>query len=208
MENKNIIIILIAIIIVLAAGTCALYFQSNAKETSCLQITSTPTISEGEWISLRLTDLNKTGLTNEDINIVITDQQNTVVTNSTVKTDTNGIAKLDLALEVGNYTVNVTFNGNENFTANTTSQNLTVRENIKETDVGSPTYTGSSSGSEAKTYQRYSPQYGAYINEYYDSNGDVYVEASDGSSERYDASTGKITHTFADGHSVTSSMGD
>lgn len=33
MENKNIIIILIAIIIVLAAGTCALYFQSNAKET-------------------------------------------------------------------------------------------------------------------------------------------------------------------------------
>ena len=48
MENKNIIIILIAIIIVLAAGTCALYFQSNAKETSCLQITSTPTISEGE----------------------------------------------------------------------------------------------------------------------------------------------------------------
>ena len=48
---------------------------------------------------------------------MITDQQNTVVTNSTVKTDTNGIAKLDLALEVGNYTVNVTFNGNENFTA-------------------------------------------------------------------------------------------
>ena len=40
---------------------------------------------------------------------------------------------MDLDLEKGNYTVNVTYGGNENYTGNNTTQKLTIKEEIKQT---------------------------------------------------------------------------
>ena len=134
MENKNIIIILVAIIVVLAVVAGVMFLQSgNTKESTKVKITSDKTQYEGGKLSIQLTDLNKTALSKEKVNITITNKKGKVVVNETVKTNSKGKAKLDLDLKKGKYTVNVTYAGNENYTGNSTTQNLTIKEEVKET---------------------------------------------------------------------------
>lgn len=145
MENKNIIIILVVIILVLSAIVGLLFFQANAKEQSRIEITSNNTLSKGDSLSVLLTDLNNTPISNGEVNVIITDGEGKVVVNETVKTNSNGNANLELNLNKGNYAVNVTFDGNKNYTEDSTTQNLTV----KEVDI-------------TKSYPEYSPDFGYY----------------------------------------------
>ena len=133
MENKNIIIILIAIIVVLAVVAGVMFMQPAAKEPTKVKITSDKSQYEGGKVTIQLTDLNKTAISKEKVNITITNKKGKVVINETNKTNSKGKAKLDLDLKKGNYTVNVTYGGNENYTVNNTTQKLTIKEEIKQT---------------------------------------------------------------------------
>ena len=157
MENKNIIIILVAIIIILSGAIgFALLNPLNAKEPCKVLITSDKEQYEGGEISIVLADLNKTPISKEIVNITITNSKGKVVvddvvkTNSkgkaklnldlkkgkykvvddVVKTNSKGKAKLDLDLKKGKYVVNVTYGGNENYTGNNTTQKLTIKEEV------------------------------------------------------------------------------
>lgn len=130
MEHKNIIIILVAIIVILAAvlGVMFLY-TSNAKEPCKVKITSDKSQYEGdEKLSIQLTDLNKTPISKEKVNVIIKNKKGKVVVNKTVKTNSKGKAKLDLDLKKGKYAVNAIYVGNENYTGNDTTQKLTIKE--------------------------------------------------------------------------------
>ena len=133
MENKNIIIILIAIIVVLAVVAGVMFMQPAAKEPTKVKITSDKSQYEGGKVTIQLTDLNKTAISKEKVNITITNKKGKVVINETIKTNSKGKAKLDLDLKKGNYTVNVTYGGYENYTGNNTTQKLTIKEEIKQT---------------------------------------------------------------------------
>ena len=133
MENKNIIIILIAIIVVLAVVAGVMFMQPAAKEPTKVKITSDKSQYEGGKVTIQLTDLNKTAISKEKVNITITNKKGKVVINETIKTNSKGKAKLDLDLKKGNYTVNVTYGGNENYTGDNTTQKLTIKEEIKQT---------------------------------------------------------------------------
>ncbi|MDO5859867.1 hypothetical protein [Methanobrevibacter sp.] len=140
MENKNIIIILVAIIVILALVAGVMFFQTiNAKEPTKVKITSNNTLYEGENLTLKLTDLNNTPLSKEKVNITIKNSKGKIVANKTVKTNEKGNAKLDLNLKKGNYTVNVTYGGNENYTGNNTTQKLTIKEEEKIVETQSTT---------------------------------------------------------------------
>lgn len=147
MENKNIIIILIAIIVVLAVVAGVMFMQPAAKEPTKVKITSDKSQYEGGKVTIQLTDLNKTAISKEKVNITITNKKGKVVINETIKTNSKGKAKLDLDLKKGKYTVNVTYGGNENYTGNNTTQKLTIKEEVKETPTTSsyssePVYDG------------------------------------------------------------------
>ena len=71
--------------------------------------------------------------------------------NESVKTNSKGKANVDLDLDPGKYTVNVTFGGNDNFTANSTSKKITIEEKAAEVAPSSST-EDTSSYSESKTY--------------------------------------------------------
>lgn len=147
MENKNIIIILIAIIVVLAVVAGVMFMQPAAKEPTKVKITSDKSQYEGGKVTIQLTDLNKTAISKEKVNITITNKKGKVVVNETIKTNSKGKAKLDLDLKKGKYTVNVTYGGNENYTGNNTTQKLTIKEDVKETPTTSsyssePVYDG------------------------------------------------------------------
>ena len=133
MENKNIIIILVAIIVILAAAIgFALLNPMHAKEPTKIKITSDKEQYEGGELTIKLTDLNKTPISKQIVNITITNKKGKVVVDEVVKTDKKGKAKLDLDLKKGKYKVNVTYGGNENYTGNNTTQKLTIQEEIKE----------------------------------------------------------------------------
>ena len=79
-------------------------------------------------LAIELTDLNKTPLSKEIVNITITNKKGKVVVDDVVKTNSKGKAKLDLDLKKGKYKVNVSYGGNENYTGNNTTQKLTIKE--------------------------------------------------------------------------------
>ena len=154
MENKNIIIILVAVVIVLAVIAGAMFMQqSHAKEPTKLKITSESKQTEGGKLKIQLTDTNKTALSKEIVNITVTDKKGKTVVDDVVKTDTKGKAKLDLNLKKGKYTVNVTYGGNENHTGNTTAQKLTIKEKAKKSAIKS---------SPSERYPEYSSDLGYY----------------------------------------------
>ncbi len=158
MEHKTIIIILIAIIVVLAAmiGITVLH-PFDSKDPTKVKITSNKTQYEGGELSIKLTDLNGTAISKEIVNVTITNSKGKVVVDDVVKTNSKGKAKLDLDLKKGKYNVNVSYDGNENYTGNNTTQKLTIEEQVVVAQASSS--SGSSSSS---------------------SSGDTYVESTDG----------------------------
>lgn len=132
MENKNIIIILVAVIIVLAVVLGVMFLHpSNAKEPTKIKITSNKTLTEGDNLSIKLTDSNSTAISNETVKITIVDKKGKAIVNETVKTNSKGKAKVDLDLKKGKYNVTVTYGGNDNFTGSNATQKLTIKEEEK-----------------------------------------------------------------------------
>ena len=105
----------------------------HAKEPTKIKVDSNKTLYEGENLSVKLTDLNKTPLSKQKVNITVKNSKGKVVANKTVKTNDKGKAKLDLNLKKGKYDVSVSYGGNENYTGNNTTQKLTIKEKVKET---------------------------------------------------------------------------
>ena len=140
MENKNIIIILLVIIVILAAAIgFAMLKPMHAKEPTKIKITSDNEQDEGGKLSVQLTDLNKTPLSKEIVNVTITNSKGKVVVDDVVKTNSKGKASLDLDLKKGKYNVTVSYGGNENYTGNNTTQKLTIKEKEIQTDESSNT---------------------------------------------------------------------
>ena len=146
MENKNIIIILIVIIVILAAATGYILLNPiNAKEPVKIKITSDREQTEGGKVSVQLTDLNKTPISKQLVNVTVVNSKGKVVVDDVVETNSKGNAKLDLDLKKGNYNVTVIFKGNENYTGNNTTQKLTIKEKVVEAQS---TSSQSSSGNQ------------------------------------------------------------
>ena len=174
MENKNIIIILIVIIVVLAAAIGFTMFNPmHAKEPTKVKITSDKEQYEGGELSIQLTDLNKTPISKEVVNITITNSKGKVVVDDVVKTNSKGKAKLDLDLKKGKYNVTVTYGGNENYTGNNTTQKLTIKEEVQQVYAyksdGTPMY----SQQEVDNYVK--SKYGA-VNYHIQDNGYVNLD--------------------------------
>ena len=170
MENKNIIIILIVIIVILAAAIGFTVLKPmHAKEPTKVKITSDKEQDEGGKLSIQLTDLNKTALSKEIVNVTITDSKGKVVVDDVVKTNSEGNASLDLDLKKGKYNVTVSYGGNENYTGNNTTQKLTINEKVAEAEPSS----SSSSSSNYDSGAYYSRQAGRtiYTGEILDSPG-------------------------------------
>ena len=142
MENKNIIIVLLVIIIILAVAIGFAFLNpTNAKEPTKIKITSDKEQYEGGELSIQLTDLNKTPISKEVVNITITNSKGKVVVDDVVKTNSKGKAKLDLDLKKGKYNVTVTYGGNENYTGNNTTQKLTIKEEVVKAEPASSSTT-------------------------------------------------------------------
>ncbi|WP_298502724.1 Ig-like domain-containing protein [uncultured Methanobrevibacter sp.] len=130
-KNKIIIVALIVIIVALIIGLVAV-MPNYGKEKSNLTIKNNDTITQGESINVELTAVNGTPIENETVNITITDENGTTDYKSAV-TDEKGVAEVKIEEEdAGNYTVNCTFEGNDNFTEETISETVEIVEEVSE----------------------------------------------------------------------------
>ena len=165
MENKNIIIILIVAIVVLAAVIGFILMNPTHTKVPCkIKITSDKEQYKGGKLSVQLTGLNNTPLSKEVVNITVTDKKGKVVVDDVVKTNSKGKAKLDLKLKKGKYKVNVSYGGNENYTGDNATQKLTIKEKAVKSDN-----SGSSTASS-------SPRYTTDEHGTYDNVKDMYID--------------------------------
>lgn len=166
MENKNIIIILLIVVVILAAAVAVMFLSPfDVKTDTKLAITSNATLYEGENLTVKLTDINGTEISGETVNVTITDENGGSYKYSII-TNVSGIGVLELDKTSGNYTVNCTYGGNENYTGNSTSQKLEILEEVVETQQTSSEPQGSSSSSSGGGLH-----YDEEINVYYNDNG-------------------------------------
>ena len=143
MENRTIMSILLLIIIVLTIAIGIIFLHPfDSKEPTKIRIISNKTLDEGNSMSIKLTDLNKTVLTGEDVNVTVKNGKGKIVLNKTAKTNSKGIAKVKLDLKKGKYAAYATYGGNENYTGSNATQKLKVRE-VKATLVSSSTQSSS-----------------------------------------------------------------
>lgn len=115
MENNHIIILLLILIIaILAIALGAILLQDMGKEECSLKISCNETMHNGEKITVKLTDLNKTPLKNQTVKIKLKSGNKTSEYNLT--TNSKGKATLKLNdLDDGKYVVNCSFDGNNHY---------------------------------------------------------------------------------------------
>lgn len=193
METKKLTIICITIIAIVLIVVGAVVFTSmDLKQESKIKVSSNRALYEGGCLTVKLTDSNSTPLVNEKVNLTITDKDGKEKVNKIITTNHKGSAKFKLNQTKGTYKVFVVFEGNDKYKPSNATQKLTIKEKAKKAASSKP------------TYQKYSPQYGTYVNEYTDSNGVQHIDGANGVRVSYDPSTG--IETYDDGHGHVDSM--
>ncbi|WP_407381585.1 hypothetical protein [Methanobrevibacter sp.] len=191
MEYNNIIIILLVILLVLAAAIgVTLLNPANASHPVKITITSASEQNEGGQLSVLLTDLNNTPLSNEAVNITVTDSAGNAVMEKIARTNSNGESIIGLDLAKGEYNVNVIYSGNDKFGENSTQQKLTV------TQKAAPSVSSNTSRSSATPYDinNLPPSNDPYpeTNRYFIDQYTVKQEYEDGYMRTVDIRTGEI----------------
>jgi hypothetical protein len=123
-KNRIIIVALIAVIAVLIIGL-AVVMPGFGKDKTNITIKSNDTIGQGDSVKIKLTDVNGTPIDNGTVNVTIKDKKGTVEKKA-VRTNKDGDAKVKMDTEPGNYTLNCTFSGDDNYTEDTTTKQIEV----------------------------------------------------------------------------------
>ncbi|WP_407421230.1 Ig-like domain-containing protein [Methanobrevibacter sp.] len=184
MENKIIISMLLIIIALLVVLGIVMLNPFDTKTDSVIAVTSNDTLYDGDYFSISLADINGTPLTNQTVEITIVDA-NGGKNPQQVTTDEmrNGMLQLN-GLTVGEYTVNITYSGNDNYSDSSLTQKISIKEAQKQTDSSSST---SSRFADAQWSRRYYWDDGSPV------TGEVYlITTKDGDLWTYD--NGKYYH--------------
>ncbi|MBR4448369.1 Ig-like domain-containing protein [Methanobrevibacter sp.] len=125
-QNKIIIIALIAIIAILLVGIAAVMPNLNKKDTN-LDFKSKSTLSEGDYLKIKLTDVNGNAIVGQTVNVTITDKNQASDYHSVV-TNSNGNGKLKLDKSKGKYDVTVTYGGNDDYNGCNATESIKIKE--------------------------------------------------------------------------------
>ena len=153
MGKKDKINTLVLIIFIIALVGIALYMYNGNQQSTQIKIMNNGSIEENGTLNVKLSLLNDTGIENKKINIVILDKNNKEVLKKTVITNSMGESSVNLNnVFKGEYTVNIIFEGDENYLPNTASQEIKIIDKkVAETTSESTQSTESTQVNEANT---------------------------------------------------------
>ena len=126
MDKKEYIIIGIVIIIAIAVAGIIFSSPNSAKNTQ-IQILNNGSIGENGTIYIKLTDMEKNSLGDKPIKVSIIDKKGKAVYTKELKTHVTGMALVKVEnITPDTYTVNVTFNGDANYSSSSVSKKINI----------------------------------------------------------------------------------
>ena len=181
--NRNIIIVLIIIFLVILGGLLV-FSQNTAKSDTQITFSGNTSLKNGDSINFTLKDAQGNALANQNISILFEGNGN--VEKYSIITDSQGKGSLVLNNEgSGNYTISVSFAGDDKYNSCSATQKITVGEQ----NTANNDYSSSDSASQSTSDSSYSSSssssnvnYDSELNVNYDSNGRVVGGQSDGAS--------------------------
>lgn len=143
-KDKMIIVALAAVILVLIIGLVAV-MPNMTKQDTKLGFKCNSTMTEGDYIKIKLTDANGTAIANQTVNVTVLSKGGTADYH-TVKTNQKGVGKLKMDKNPGKYNVSVSYGGNDKFNGCNATKKITVEEKVVEAQ------STASSGTSSDTY--------------------------------------------------------
>ena len=126
MDKKEYIIIGIVIIIAIAVAGIIFSSPNSAKNTQ-IQILNNGSIGENGTIYIKLTDMEKNSLGDKPIKVSIIDKKGKAVYTKELKTHVTGMALVKVEnITPDTYTINVTFNGDANYSSSSVSKKINI----------------------------------------------------------------------------------
>lgn len=191
MDKKELIIIGIVVILAIVIGSI-LFAPSDEAKTTSITLLNKGDFGENSTVYIKLKDIDDNSLSGKTINIKITDDEGKAVYDKTVETHATGVAIAKLKnMSAGNYTLEVSFDGDENYTGCSMNKKISiigeeVEDEIDESDLvdqtvedSQDTQTSSSSQQSSYSQPRYSQSSSSSSSSssddgsmhYYDENG-------------------------------------
>lgn len=184
--NRNIIIALIVIFLIILAGIIV-FAQTNVKTDTKINFLSNASLKNGESVEFQLLDSQGKPLTNQNVNISF--GHNGKIEHYSITTDQEGKGALRINNEEsGNYSVNVNYGGDGKHNPCSASQNIKIGDEPVENGSSSTSSSGNagnqsssaSTTSDSSSQSSSSLHYDSELNVKYDSNGKVVGGQNDG----------------------------
>ena len=137
-------IILLVAVVIGAAVIASFIFSSFAEGAgnSKLDILGNGTIGENGTLNVKLSNGDGVALKDKEVHVAVKDSKGKTVFEKSAKTYVNGVANVKIEnVSAGKYDVNVTFDGDENYTASSVVEKLTIAEGVVEEDTNNDTDT-------------------------------------------------------------------
>ena len=137
MDKKELIILGILAVIA-AVAIWFMYFSpvEASSDYSMINIIGDGTIGENGTVYAKLVNGENVALKDKEVHITVKDSKGSVVFEDSSKTYVNGVVNFKLTnVSAGKYDVNITFDGDENFTSCSVSEKLTIKAGEVEEDV-------------------------------------------------------------------------
>ena len=149
-RQKIIILALIEMVVILLVAVFSM-MPGFTKQNTEITFKNNSTLTKGDSLNITLTDANGTALADQTVNITIADGNNAENYHSAV-TDENGTASLKLDNGAGNYTVTVSYEGDEKYNGCNATEEITIEEEVVETQTSSSSDASSDSSSTSSNY--------------------------------------------------------
>ncbi len=163
--NKTIIIGLVAIIAILLVLIGLTIIPNMQKEECNIEITSSELLKDNENITIKLSDLNNNPIADKNIKISLSNSNDTQ--EYTVKTNTNGIATLNLSEDhIGTYNLTCTFDGDDKYKETASSKEITIEKSVVQAEQSTSTTQDSIEANRPKNdpnYKGYTPNHESEI---------------------------------------------
>lgn len=125
------IIILIAIILILVVG--AVFLMNPSKQDTKINVVTNDTLHMGSSFLVMLADSNNNPIANESLSVKVIDSNSKVIVDKQINTNNQGIAALEVDdISSGNYTIEMTFKGNDKYNNCTFTHKLVVEDGSTE----------------------------------------------------------------------------
>lgn len=118
-------IILGIILVLICSGSASLLFKPGTD----LNITSNPTLNNGDDFTVKLTDKNGNGIANKTIQVSLANNSEKI-NELNITTDENGVASFGINANTGNYSVKCVFSGDNEYGSSNIAQDISITNTV------------------------------------------------------------------------------